>query len=116
MLVWQHLIGIDIDWSVFPVSFMALIAVGADYSMLFAARIRDESADRMRRGILRSFGSTGSVITTAGRGFRADDVRPDERTGDQPAARSGSPSASGCSSTSPLVRTILVPGRDVADR
>jgi RND superfamily putative drug exporter len=66
VLVWQHLIGIDIDWSVFPVSFMALIAVGADYSMLFAARIRDESADGMRRGILRSFGSTGSVITTAG--------------------------------------------------
>lgn len=66
VLVWQHLIGIDIDWSVFPVSFMALIAVGADYSMLFAARIREESADGMRRGILRSFGSTGSVITTAG--------------------------------------------------
>ncbi|WNG80168.1 MMPL family transporter [Mycobacterium sp. ITM-2016-00316] len=66
VLVWQHLIGIDIDWSVFPVSFMALIAVGADYSMLFAARIRDESADGMRRGILRSFASTGSVITTAG--------------------------------------------------
>lgn len=66
VLVWQHVIGIDIDWSVFPVSFMALIAVGADYSMLFAARIRDESADGMRRGILRSFGSTGSVITTAG--------------------------------------------------
>ena len=66
VLVWQHLIGIDVDWSVFPVSFMALIAVGADYSMLFAARIRDESADGMRRGILRSFASTGSVITTAG--------------------------------------------------
>jgi len=48
------------------VSFMALIAVGADYSMLFAHRIRDESSDGMVRGIIRSFGSTGSVITTAG--------------------------------------------------
>ncbi|MBB5163837.1 MMPL family transporter [Mycobacterium sp. AZCC_0083] len=66
VLVWQHIIGIDIDWSVLPVSFMALIAVGADYSMLFAARIRDESADGMIRGIMRSFSSTGSVITTAG--------------------------------------------------
>lgn len=66
VLVWQHLIGVDVDWSVFPVSFMALIAVGADYSMLFAARIREESADGMVRGIIRSFGSTGSVITTAG--------------------------------------------------
>ena len=66
VLVWQHIIGIDVDWSVFPVSFMALIAVGADYSMLFAARIREESGDGMVRGIIRSFGSTGSVITTAG--------------------------------------------------
>ncbi|MDR3663524.1 MAG: MMPL family transporter [Mycobacterium sp.] len=66
VLVWQHIIGVDIDWSVFPVSFMALIAVGADYSMLFAARIRDESDAGMIRGIIRSFGSTGSVITTAG--------------------------------------------------
>ncbi|SKW28725.1 membrane protein mmpL10 [Mycobacteroides abscessus subsp. massiliense] len=45
---------------------MALIAVGADYSMLFAARIREESHDGIVRGILRGFGSTGSVITTAG--------------------------------------------------
>ncbi|MCX2711662.1 MMPL family transporter [Mycolicibacterium sp. J2] len=66
VLVWQHLIGVDLDWSVLPVSFMALIAVGADYSMLFAARIREESADGMVRGIIRGFGSTGSVITTAG--------------------------------------------------
>ena len=66
VLIWQHLIGIDLDWAVFPVSFMALIAVGADYSMLFAARIREESDDGMVRGIIRGFGSTGSVITTAG--------------------------------------------------
>ncbi|AZG45815.1 MMPL/RND family transporter [Gordonia insulae] len=67
VLVWQHIIGIDLDWSVIPVSFMAVIAVGADYSMLFASRIREESADRgMVRGIIRGFGSTGGVITTAG--------------------------------------------------
>jgi len=65
-LLWQHIIGIDLDWSVLPVAFMALVAVGADYSMLFAARIRAESADGMVRGIIRGFGSTGSVITTAG--------------------------------------------------
>lgn len=67
VLVWQHLIGIDLDWSVIPVSFMAVIAVGADYSMLFASRIREESAaGGMARGIIRGFGSTGGVITTAG--------------------------------------------------
>lgn len=65
-LIWQHIIGINLDWSVFPVSFMALVAVGADYSMLFAARIREESHSGVISGIIRGFGSTGSVITTAG--------------------------------------------------
>ncbi|SON60338.1 Acyltrehalose exporter MmpL10 [Mycobacterium simulans] len=66
VLVWQHVIGIDLEFSVLPVAFMALIAVCADYSMLFAARIREESRDGMVRGIIRGFGKTGSVITTAG--------------------------------------------------
>ncbi|MFW0783639.1 RND family transporter [Gordonia sp. CPCC 206044] len=67
VLVWQHIIGFDLDWSVIPVSFMAVIAVGADYSMLFADRIREESrGNGMVRGIIRGFGSTGGVITTAG--------------------------------------------------
>lgn len=65
-LIWQHVIGVDLDWSVFPVSFMALVAVGADYSMLFAARIKEESHSGVISGIIRGFGSTGSVITTAG--------------------------------------------------
>ncbi len=65
-LIWQHIVGINLDWSVFPVSFMALVAVGADYSMLFAARIREESQSGVISGIIRGFGSTGSVITTAG--------------------------------------------------
>lgn len=68
-LIWQHLIGIDVDWAVLPVSFMALVAVGADYSMLFAARIREESHSGVTSGIIRGFGSTGSVITTAGMVF-----------------------------------------------
>lgn len=66
-LVWQHLIGIDLDWSVMPVAFMALIAVGADYSLLFATRIREESRQRGHlQGLLRGIGTTGGVITTAG--------------------------------------------------
>jgi RND superfamily putative drug exporter len=65
-LIWQHVIGIDVDWAVLPVSFMTLVAVGADYSMLFAARIREESHSGVISGIIRGFGSTGSVITTAG--------------------------------------------------
>lgn len=65
-LIWQHLIGVDVDWAVLPVSFMSLVAVGADYSMLFASRIREESHSGVTSGIIRAFGSTGSVITTAG--------------------------------------------------
>lgn len=67
VLLWQHLLDIPVDWSVLPVAFMALVAVGADYSMLFADRIREEAAgNSTMRGVLRAFGSTGSVITTAG--------------------------------------------------
>ncbi|GAA1104806.1 MMPL family transporter [Tsukamurella strandjordii] len=67
VLLWQHGLGIPVDWSVLPISFMALVAVGADYSMLFADRIREEAAGNSTvRGVLRAFGTTGSVITTAG--------------------------------------------------
>ncbi|GAA1094517.1 MMPL family transporter [Tsukamurella spumae] len=67
VLLWQHGLDIPVDWSVLPISFMALVAVGADYSMLFADRIREEAAgDSTVRGVLRAFGTTGSVITTAG--------------------------------------------------
>ncbi|MEH3154759.1 MAG: MMPL family transporter [Gordonia paraffinivorans] len=66
ILFWQHLLGIDLDWSVIPVSFMALVAVGADYSMLFASRIREHSRHGMIGGVIRGFGTTGGVITTAG--------------------------------------------------
>lgn len=67
VLLWQHGLKIPVDWTVLPISFMALVAVGADYSMLFADQVRVEAAgNSMRRGVLRAFGSTGSVITTAG--------------------------------------------------
>jgi RND superfamily putative drug exporter len=67
VLLWQHGLQIPVDWTVLPISFMALVAVGADYSMLFADRVRAEAAGYSApRGVLRAFGSTGSVITTAG--------------------------------------------------
>jgi putative drug exporter of the RND superfamily len=67
VLVWQHGLKIPLDWTVLPISFMILVAVGADYSMLFADRVRAEAAgNSAKRGVLRAFGSTGSVITTAG--------------------------------------------------
>lgn len=66
VLVWQHLVGINLHWSVLPVTFMCLVAIGADYSMLFASRVREASTRGTVQGILRAFGTTGKVITTAG--------------------------------------------------
>ena len=42
-----------------------LVAVGADYNMLLISRIRDESPDGMRSGVIRTIRSTG-VIASAG--------------------------------------------------
>src|SRR6185437_16797418 len=43
-----------------------LIAVGADYNLLLALRIKHEAAAGLRTGIVRAFGGTGGVVTTAG--------------------------------------------------
>ncbi|MCI2416119.1 MMPL family transporter [Saccharopolyspora sp. K220] len=66
VLFWQHLLGIDLDWTVQPITFVLLVAVGADYNMLLMSRIREEASDGGRFGIARAMTATGSVITTAG--------------------------------------------------
>jgi len=48
-----------------------LVAVGADYNMLIASRMRDDASQSMRYGIIRTLGSTGGVITAAGLIFAA---------------------------------------------
>jgi putative drug exporter of the RND superfamily len=45
--------------------------VGADYNMLLISRIRDESPHGVRVGVIRTVGSTGGVITSAGLIFAA---------------------------------------------
>lgn len=66
VLIWQHLLGQDLHWAVAPISFIALVAVGADYNLLLAMRIREESHAGLGTGIIRAFGATGGVVTTAG--------------------------------------------------
>jgi MMPL family len=46
-------------------AFIVLVAVGADYNMLLISRIRDESPDAMRSGVILTIRSTG-VIASAG--------------------------------------------------
>ena len=71
VLVFQFLLGQQLHWSVPPLAFVVLVAVGADYNMLLVSRMRDESPRSMRYGIIRTLGSTGGVITAAGLIFAA---------------------------------------------
>jgi RND superfamily putative drug exporter len=66
VMIWQHLLGHDLHWSVAPISFIALVAVGADYNLLLAMRIREEAHAGLSTGIVRAFAATGGVVTTAG--------------------------------------------------
>lgn len=71
VLTFQLLLGQELHWSVPPLAFVVLIAVGADYNMLFVSRLRDESPHSVRYGVIRTLGSTGGVITAAGLIFAA---------------------------------------------
>lgn len=71
VLVFQFLLGQELHWSVPGLAFVVLVAVGADYNMLIASRLRDESPRGIRRGVIRTVSSTGGVITAAGLIFAA---------------------------------------------
>ena len=66
ILIWQHLLHHELHWAVAPISFIALVAVGADYNLLLAMRIREEARAGLGTGIIRAFAATGGVVTTAG--------------------------------------------------
>ncbi len=71
VLVWQHLLGLPLHWSVAPISFVFLVSVGADYNMLLLSRIKAESVAGPRIGVIRAMTGTGEVVTTAGLVFGA---------------------------------------------
>lgn len=58
-------------WSVPGMAFIVLVAVGADYNMLLISRIRDESGHGIGVAVIRTVGTTGGVITSAGLIFAA---------------------------------------------
>ena len=66
VIVFQFILGQELHWSVPGLTFVVLVAVGADYNMLLISRLRDESALGVRSGVIRTVGSTGGVITAAG--------------------------------------------------
>jgi RND superfamily putative drug exporter len=71
VLVFQFIFGQELHWSVPGLTFIILVAMGADYNMLLISRIRDESPRGIRSGVIRTVGHTGGVITAAGLIFAA---------------------------------------------
>jgi RND superfamily putative drug exporter len=66
VLVWQHLIGLELHWMVLAMSVILLLAVGSDYNLLLVSRFKEEVPRGLKTGIIRSMAGTGSVVTSAG--------------------------------------------------
>jgi RND superfamily putative drug exporter len=66
VLIWQHIIGIELHWMVLAMAVIILLAVGADYNLLLVSRFKEEIHAGLNTGIIRSMGGTGSVVTSAG--------------------------------------------------
>ncbi|MGY4708431.1 MMPL/RND family transporter [Mycolicibacterium sp. CBM1] len=66
VLIWQHIIGLELHWMVLAMSVIILLAVGADYNLLLVARFKEEIHAGINTGIIRAMGGTGSVVTSAG--------------------------------------------------
>ncbi|MCV7259609.1 MMPL/RND family transporter [Mycobacterium shimoidei] len=66
VLIWQHLLGLDLHWMVIAMSVIILLAVGSDYNLLLVARFKEEIHAGLNTGIIRAMGGSGSVVTSAG--------------------------------------------------
>jgi putative drug exporter of the RND superfamily len=66
VLVWQHLMGVDLYWVILPLAVILLLAVGSDYNLLLVSRFKEEIHAGINTGIIRSMAGSGSVVTAAG--------------------------------------------------
>jgi RND superfamily putative drug exporter len=71
VLLWQHLLGIELHWMVLAMSVILLLAVGSDYNLLLVSRFKEEIPGGLKTGIIRAMSGTGSVVTAAGLVFAA---------------------------------------------
>jgi putative drug exporter of the RND superfamily len=71
VIVFQFIFGQNLTWSLPGLTFIVLVAMGADYNLLLISRLREESPYGVRSGVIRTVGSTGGVITAAGVIFAA---------------------------------------------
>ncbi|MCV7194720.1 RND family transporter [Mycolicibacterium brumae] len=66
VLLWQHIIGIELHFMVMAMAVIVLLAVGADYNLLLVARMKEEIPAGLNTGIIRAMGGSGTVVTSAG--------------------------------------------------
>jgi len=66
VLVWQHILGVDLNWIAPVFGLIILLAVGSDYNLLLVSRFQEEIGAGLKTGIFRSMGQTGAVVTVAG--------------------------------------------------
>ncbi|KQH75362.1 hypothetical protein AO501_24535 [Mycobacterium gordonae] len=66
VLIWQHMLHLPLHWLVLAMAIIVMLAVGSDYNLLLAARFREEIGAGLKTGLIRSMGSTGRVVTSAG--------------------------------------------------
>lgn len=69
VLLWQHLLGIELHWMVLPMAVIILLAVGADYNLLVVSRMKEEIRAGLNTGMIRAMGGSGSTVTAAGMVF-----------------------------------------------
>ncbi|MBU9763111.1 RND family transporter [Mycobacterium sp. TNTM28] len=66
VLIWQHILGINLHWLVLAMSVIVLLAVGSDYNLLLVSRMKEEIGAGLNTGIIRAMGGSGKVVTAAG--------------------------------------------------
>ena len=112
VLLFQVILGQELHWSVPGLTFIILVAVGADYNLLLISRIRDESPHGIRSGVIRTVSQTGGVITAAGLIFAASMIGL-QFSSITTLVQIGFIIASGILLDTFLVRTITVPATAV---
>ncbi len=66
VLLWQHILAIQLHYMVLAMSVIVLLAVGSDYNLLLVSRFKEEIGAGLKTGIIRAMGGTGKVVTNAG--------------------------------------------------
>ena len=66
VFVFERIVGIELNWIVLAFAVIILMAVGSDYNLLLVSRFKEEIGAGINTGIIRSMGSTGTVVTAAG--------------------------------------------------